>query len=74
MARCSIANFILDLNSFNSIYIIALGATGRELGLLTSLILGFIASRLSYRLDIFLTGAFIGILVLIIYILAQSFI
>jgi MFS family permease len=83
MARSSIANFVFNLNPYNSIYIIALGASGTELGLLTSLSLGFTAIStvltgwISDRVDrklMFLTGAFIGILVPIIYILAPSFI
>jgi MFS family permease len=83
MARSSIANFVLNLNPYNSIYIFALGASGTELGLLTSLSLGFTAIStiltgwISDRVDrklMFLIGAFLGILVPLTYILVPSYI
>jgi MFS family permease len=75
-ARSSIANFVVNLNPYNSIFIVALGATGTQLGLLTSLSLGLTAVAailtgwLSDRLNrkhMFLVGAFIGILVPLTY-------
>lgn len=80
-ARSSIANFVVNINPYNSIYIVALGATGTQLGLLTSLSLALIAISsfatgwLSDRLNrktMFLIGAFVGILVPITYYLADS--
>jgi len=80
-ARSSIANFAVNLNPYNSIFIVALGATGTQLGLLTSLALGLTAVTamltgwLSDRLDrkqMFLVGAFIGILVPLTYLTAGS--
>ena len=81
LARSSIANFSANLNPYNSIFIIALGATGTQLGLLTSLSLGLTAVTailtgwLSDRLDrkkMFLVGAVIGILVPLTYLTAGS--
>jgi len=81
LARSSIANFSVNLNPYNSIFIVALGATGMQLGLLTSLSLGLTAVSamltgwLSDRLDrkhMFLVGAFIGILVPLTYLAAGS--
>jgi MFS family permease len=78
-ARSSIANFVFNLNPYNSIYIVALGATGTQLGLLTSLSLGLTAFSamltgwLSDRLNrkhMFLIGAFIGVLVPLTYLAA----
>ncbi len=80
-ARSSIANFVMNLNPYNSIFIVALGATGTQLGLLTSLSMGLTAVTamltgwLSDRLDrkqMFLVGAFIGILVPLTYLTAGS--
>jgi MFS family permease len=79
--RSSIANFVDKLNPYNSIYIVALGATGTQLGLLTSLslaltVLSSIATGwLSDHLDrkkMFLVGGLIGILVPIIYYTADN--
>jgi MFS family permease len=81
LARSSIANFVVNLNPYNSIFIVALGATGTQLGLLTSLSLGLTAVTamltgwLSDRLDrkkMFLVGAFIGVLVPLTYLTAHS--
>lgn len=82
MARSSIANFVFNLNPYNSIYIIALGASGIELGLLTSVSLGltaissiltgWISDRMNRKL-MFLIGAFIGLLVPLTYILATNY-
>ncbi len=67
LARSSIANFAVNLNPYNSIFIVALGATGTQPGLLTSLSLGLTAVTsiltgwLSDRLDrkkMFLVAAF----------------
>src|SRR4030042_5667601 len=78
-ARSSIANFVVNLNPYNSIFIVALGATGTQLGLLTSLSLGLTAVAamltgwLSDRLNrkhMFLLGAFIGVLVPLTYFMA----
>lgn len=75
-ARSSIANFAFNLNPYNSIFIVALGASGTQLGLLTSLSLGLTAVAamltgwLSDRLNrkhMFLLGAFIGALVPLAY-------
>lgn len=80
-ARSSVANFVVNLNPYNSIFIVALGATGTQLGLLTSLSLGLTAVTamltgwLSDRLDrkkVFLVGAFIGVLVPLTYLTAGS--
>src|SRR4030042_1735715 len=78
-ARSSIANFVVNLNPYNSIFIIALGATGTQLGLLTSLSLGltalaailtgWLSDRLS-RKQMFLIGAFVGVLVPLTYLAA----
>jgi len=81
LARSSVANFAVNLNPYNSIFIVALGATGTQLGLLTSLSLGLTAVTailtgwLSDRLDrkkMFLIGAFIGVLVPLTYLTAGS--
>ena len=79
--RSSIANFAFNLNPYNSIYIVALGATGTQLGLLTSLSLaitaissiatGWLSDRLN-RKTMFLIGAFIGILVPLTYYTANN--
>jgi len=79
LARSSIANFAINLNPYNSIFIIALGATGTQLGLLNSLSLGltaltailtgWLSDRLS-RKQVFLVGAFIGVLVPLTYLAA----
>ncbi|MBN2334213.1 MFS transporter [Candidatus Bathyarchaeota archaeon] len=80
-ARSSIANFAVNINPYNSIYIIALGATGTQLGLFTSLSLGLTAVAamltgwLSDRLDrkhMFLIGAAVGVLVPLTYLTAGS--
>jgi MFS family permease len=80
-ARSSVANFVVNLNPYNSIFIVALGATGTQLGLLTSLSLGLTAVTailtgwLSDRLDrkkMFLVGALIGVLVPLTYLTAGS--
>ena len=80
-ARSSIANFVVNINPYNSIYIVALGATGTQLGLLTSLSLALIAISsfatgwLSDRLNrktMFLIGAFVGILVPLTYYMADN--
>lgn len=79
--RSSIDNFVEKINPYNSIYIVALGASGTQLGLLTSLslvltVLSSIATGwLSDHLDrkkMFLAGALIGILVPIIYYTADK--
>jgi MFS family permease len=80
-ARSSVANFVVNLNPYNSIFIIALGATGTQLGLLTSLSLGLTAvvamltGWLSDRLNrkhMFLIGAFVGVLVPLTYLMADG--
>lgn len=79
--RSSIANFSFNLNPYNSIFIVALGASGTQLGLLTSLSLGLTAISsmatgwLSDRIDrkkMFLIGAFVGLLVPLIYYMVDS--
>ena len=80
-ARSGIANFVVNLNPYNSIYIVALGATGTQLGLLTSLSLlltavatmltGWLSDRLD-RKHMFLVGALIGVMVPITYFTAGS--
>jgi MFS family permease len=79
--RSSIANFVVNINPYNSIYIIALGATGTQLGLLSSLGLGltalssiatgWISDRIN-RKSMFLIGALIGILVPLTYYAANN--
>jgi MFS family permease len=69
------------VNPYNSLYIIALGATASQLGLLTSiglalssiltLLIGWICDRVN-RKRIFLSGALIGILVPITYVSAPN--
>jgi MFS family permease len=80
-ARSSVANFAVNLNPYNSIFIVALGATGTQLGLLTSLSLGLTAVAamltgwLSDRLNrkhVFLIGAFVGVLVPLTYLMASG--
>jgi MFS family permease len=82
ITRSSIANLVFNLNTYNSIFIVALGATGTELGLLNSLSLGFTTLAafttgwISDRVDrkkMFLMGAIIGILVPITYIIAPTY-
>jgi len=79
--RSSVANFVVNINPYNSIFIVALGATGTQLGLLTSLSLaltaissiatGWLSDRLN-RKTMFLIGAFIGILVPLTYYKADN--
>jgi MFS family permease len=79
--RSSIANFVFNLNPYNSIFIVALGATGTQLGLLTSLSLaltafssmatGWLSDRIN-RKTMFLIGAFIGIMVPLTYYYADN--
>ena len=70
------ANFTRHVNPYNSIYILALGASGTELGMLTSIGLAltslsaFLSGWLSDRVDqkrVFLAGAALGILAPVIY-------
>ena len=79
--RSSIANFSYNLNPYTSIFIVALGATGTQLGLLTSLGLALTAIAsiasgwLSDRVDrkkMFLIDAFIGMLVPLTYSFADN--
>ncbi len=79
--RSSIANFVFNVNPYNSIFIVALGATGTQLGLLTSLSLaltaissiatGWLSDRIN-RKTMFLIGALIGVLVPLTYYLAGN--
>jgi len=81
MARDSLANFIVNINPYNSLFIFALGASGTELGMLNSLGLAFstifsvLTGWMSDRGDkktIFLVGTAVGILVHIVYILSPN--
>jgi len=79
--RSSIANFVINLNPYNSIYIVSLGATGTHLGLLTSLSLaltatssiltGWLSDRIN-RKKMFLIGALIGLLVPLTYYISND--
>ena len=76
VARSSISSFVYNLNPYGSLYIIALGATGTQLGLLNSLSLamsmtftlltGWVSDR-TQRKTVFLIGSFIALLVPLIY-------
>ena len=81
MARNSLANFIVNMNPYNSLFIFALGATGTELGMLSSIGLAFstifsvFTGWISDREDkkaIFLLGTAVSVLVPLIYILSPS--
>ncbi len=81
MVRSSVANFVVNMNPYNSIYVVALGATGTELGLLTSVglalsaVFAALTGWMSDRGDkkgIFLVGAAAGALVPLIYALSPS--
>ena len=81
MARNSLANFVVNMNPYNSLFIFALGATGTELGLLSSIGLAFstifsvFTGWISDRGDkkaIFLLGTAVSVLVPLIYILSPS--
>jgi MFS family permease len=76
IARFSLAYFVGSLNPYGSVYIVALGATGTELGLLNSISLAFTClfvfltgwiSDCSDRKRMFLIGASLGALVPLIY-------
>jgi MFS family permease len=81
MVRASVANFVVNMNPYNSIYVFALGASGTELGLLTSiglaltaisaLLTGWLADR-GDKKGIFLAGAAAGIMVPLTYDLSPS--
>jgi MFS family permease len=76
MARSSIANFSANVNPYSSLYVIALGATASQLGLLNSaslalsslvtLLTGWISDRQD-RKTIYLAGALAGVLVPLLY-------
>jgi len=79
--RSGIANFVFNVNPYTSIFIVALGATGTQLGLLNGLSLGLTAissimtgwlSDRFNRKTMFLIGAFVGIMVPTTYFLAGS--
>ncbi|MBC8223972.1 MFS transporter [Candidatus Bathyarchaeota archaeon] len=81
MARNSFANFIVNMNPYNSLFIFALGASGTELGMLSSIGLAFstifsvLTGWISDRGDkkaFFLLGTAVGVLVPIAYILSPS--
>ena len=81
MARNSLSNFIVNMNPYNSLFIFALGATGTELGMLSSIGLAFstifsvFTGWISDRGDkkaIFLLGTAVSVLVPFIYILSPS--
>ena len=83
MVRDSLANFIVNMNPYNSLFIFALGASGTELGILSSLGLAFstifavLTGWISDRGDkkaIFLLGTAVGVLVPIAYVLSPSWI
>lgn len=81
MTRNSLANFIVNMNPYNSLFIFALGATGTELGMLSSIGLAFstifsvFTGWTSDRGDkkaIFLLGTAVYVLVPMAYILSPS--
>jgi len=81
IARYGVMQFVWSLNQYGSIYIVALGASGTELGILNSVSLAmsslfaFLTGWISDRRDrkrIFLIGASVGALVPIIYTIAPS--
>jgi MFS family permease len=83
ISRFGIAQFVFNLNPYSSIYIVALGATGTELGALNSVSLGvscisaFSTGWISDRRDkkrMFLMGASLGALVPLIYTLSPFWI
>lgn len=81
MVRAGVTNFVNNMNPYNSIYILALGASATQLGLLTSIgtglsavfsiLTGWISDRWDRR-SMFLIGAALGIAVPIIYFIAPS--
>ena len=81
IARFGLANFVNNVNTYGSIYLVALGASGTQIGLLNSVSLGlsslfafstgWISDRRS-RKRIFLFGASLGALVPLIYASAPS--
>ncbi|MBS7619589.1 MFS transporter [Candidatus Bathyarchaeota archaeon] len=81
MVRVGVSNFVFNMNPYNSIYVLALGASATQLGLLTSIgtgvsaafsvLTGWISDRWD-RKTMFLIGAALGILVPTIYLLAPS--
>lgn len=83
IARFGLANFVFSVNTYGSIYLVALGASGTQIGLLNSVSLGlsslfafatgWICDRRS-RKRIFLLGASLGALVPVIYASAPSWI
>ena len=83
IARYGVMQFVWSLNQYGSIYIVALGASGTELGILNSVSLAmsslfaFLTGWISDRRDrkrIFLIGASVGSLVPIIYTIAPNWI
>ncbi len=76
LVRSSVASFVTNVNPYTSLYVVALGATGTQLGLLNSvtmavsmvfaLLTGWVSDRSNRKL-VYLAGAFIGILVPIVY-------
>jgi MFS family permease len=81
MARDSVANFIYNMNPYASIFVFSLGASGTELGILSSIGLGFttlftlFTGWISDRGDkkkIFLIGTALSLLVPVVYILSPT--
>lgn len=76
MVRASVANFVVNMNPYNYIYVVAFGATGTELGILNSVglaltaifaaLTGWIADRRDQK-KVFLLGAAAGVMVPVIY-------
>ena len=81
IGRFGLANFVFNVNSYGSIYLVALGASGTQIGSLNSVSLGlsslfafatgWICDRKS-RKRIFLIGASLGAFVPIIYAIAPT--
>jgi len=81
LVRSSVASFVTNVNPYTSLYIVALGATGTQLGLLNSvamalsaafaLLTGWVSDRAD-RKTVYLVGAFIGLLVPLVYGFAWS--
>ena len=81
IARFGLANFVYNVNTYGSIYLVALGASGTQIGLLNSVSLGlsslfafatgWICDRRS-RKRMFLFGASLGALAPVIYAAAPS--
>jgi MFS family permease len=81
IVRSSVANFVVNMNPYNYIYVVAFGATGTELGILNSVglaltaifaaLTGWLADRRDQK-RVFLLGAAAGVMVPVIYAISPS--